>query len=120
MDKMNVLGMEIFVVCINDGDYISLTDMVRNIENGDFFILNWLYNRNTIDFLGIWERVYNANFNPAEFDRVKSQSGLNSYRISVLYTGHFTTNREIEILNNLVKLRRMSQPSCLYSCSLSL
>jgi len=83
MAKMNVLGTEITVVRINDDDYISLTDMVHNIENGEFFIHNWLRNRNTVEFLGIWEKVYNPNFNPVEFDRIKSQSGLNSYRISV-------------------------------------
>ena len=70
MAKMTVLGTEISVVRINDDDYISLTDMVHNIENNEFFILNWLRNRNTIEFLGIWERVYNPNFNPAEFDRI--------------------------------------------------
>ena len=80
---MNVLGTEISVIRINDGDYISLTDMVRNTENGEFFIHNWMRNRNTIEFLGIWERVYNPNFNPVEFDRIKSQAGLNSYKISV-------------------------------------
>ena len=83
MSKMNVLGTEISVIRINDDDYISLTDMVRNSENGEFFILNWMRNRNTIEFLGIWERVYNPNFNPVEFDRIKSQAGLNSYKISV-------------------------------------
>jgi len=83
MTKMNVLGTEISVIRINDDDYISLTDMVHNIENGEFFIHNWLRNRNTVEFLGIWEKVYNPNFNPVEFDRIKSQSGLNSYRISV-------------------------------------
>ncbi|MDR3020799.1 MAG: KilA-N domain-containing protein [Treponema sp.] len=82
MAKMTVLETEITVIKINDEDYISLTDMVRNFENGEFFILNWLRNRNTIEFLGIWERVYNPGFNPVEFDRIKSQSGLNSHRIS--------------------------------------
>jgi hypothetical protein len=80
--KMNVLGTEISVVRINDDDYISLTDMVI-LKTVNFFIHNWLRNRNTVEFLGIWERVYNPNFNPVEFDRIKSQSGLNSYRISV-------------------------------------
>ena len=78
MAKIIVLETEISVIRINDDDYISLTDMVRNLENGEFFILNWLRNRNTIEFLGIWERVYNPDFNPVEFDRIKSQSGLNS------------------------------------------
>ena len=83
MTKLNVLGTEISVIRINDDDYISLTDMVRNLENGEFFILNWLRNRNTIEFLGIWERVYNTHFNPVEFDRIKSVAGLNGHRISV-------------------------------------
>ena len=48
--------------------------MSVHIENGEFFILNWLRNRNTIEFLSIWERVYNHDFKPAEFDRIKSQS----------------------------------------------
>jgi hypothetical protein len=52
MDKMNILGTEISVIRINDDDYISLTDMVRNTENSKFFILNWLRNHNTIEFLG--------------------------------------------------------------------
>jgi len=82
MSKIIVQGTEISVIRINDDDYISLTDMVRNFENGEFFILNWLRNRNTIEFLGIWERVYNPNFNPVEFDKIKSQAGLNSHRIS--------------------------------------
>ena len=84
MAKITVLETEISVIRINDDDYISLTDMVRNLENGEFFILNWLRNRNTIEFLGIWEYVYNPHFNPVEFDRIKSQSGLNSYRISAI------------------------------------
>ena len=80
---MNVMGTEISVMTINDEDYISLTDMVRNVENGEFYILNWMRNRNTVEFLGIWERVYNPDFNPVEFDRIKSIAGLNSYKISV-------------------------------------
>ncbi|WP_332009212.1 KilA-N domain-containing protein [Photorhabdus akhurstii] len=66
----------------NDQDYISLTDMVKNF--GDESILyNWLRNRNTIEFLGIWEQLYNsANFKPVEFERFKSQAGLNSFHYS--------------------------------------
>jgi hypothetical protein len=63
--------------------YISLTDMLRS-KDGDFFISDWLRNRNTLEYLGIWERVHNPNFNWGEFATIKSQSGLNSYKISVL------------------------------------
>ncbi len=51
-------------------------------HDGEFFFHNWLRNRNTIEFLGIWEKVYNPNFNSVEFDRIKSMAGLNNFRIS--------------------------------------
>jgi len=50
---------------------------------GDFFIADWLRNRNTVEFLGIWESIYNPAFNYGEFATIKSQAGLNSYKISV-------------------------------------
>lgn len=62
--------------------YISLTDMLRS-KDGDFFISDWLRNRNTLEYLGIWERVHNPNFNWGEFAIIKNQAGLNSYKISV-------------------------------------
>ena len=52
-------------------------------KDGDFFISDWLRNRNTVEFLGIWETVYNPNFNYGEFAIIKSQAGLNNYKISV-------------------------------------
>jgi hypothetical protein len=52
-------------------------------KDGDFFISDWLRNRNTVEFLGIWETVYNPDFNYGEFATIKSQAGLNSYKISV-------------------------------------
>jgi hypothetical protein len=61
---------------------ISLTDMLK-AKDGDFFISDWLRNRNTIEYLGIWESIYNPNFNYGEFATIKSQAGLNSYRLSV-------------------------------------
>ena len=63
-------------------DYISLTDMLK-AKDGDFFISDWLRNRNTLEFLGIWERVHNSDFNCGEFAIIKSMSGLNSFKISV-------------------------------------
>ncbi len=63
-------------------DYISLTDMLRS-KDGNFFITDWLRNRNTVEYLGIWERVHNPDFNYGEFAIIKSQAGLNSYKISV-------------------------------------
>ena len=80
--KIQVLGNEISILFQNDMEYISLTDMLK-AKDGDFFISDWLRNRNTVEFLGIWESVYNPNFNYGEFAIIKSQVGLNSYKISV-------------------------------------
>ena len=80
--KIEVKGSEITVISKNGQDYISLTDMLK-AKDGDFFISDWLRNRNTVEFLGIWEKVYNPDFNYGEFATIKSQAGLNSYKISV-------------------------------------
>ncbi|MBQ9774726.1 MAG: KilA-N domain-containing protein [Lentisphaeria bacterium] len=81
MAKILVNAIEIRTLKINEEDYISLTDMLK-AKDGEYFFSNWLRNRNTIEFLGIWEKVYNPNFNCVEFDIIKSQAGLNSYRLS--------------------------------------
>ena len=80
--KIEVRGTEIRILTKEQEDYISLTDMLK-AKDGDFFISDWLRNRNTVEFLGIWERVHNPNFNYGEFAIIKSQAGLNSYKISV-------------------------------------
>jgi hypothetical protein len=82
MNKIEVKGTEIRVVSIHDDDYISLTDMLK-AKDGNFFISDWLRNRNTVEYLSIWEKIHNPNFNYGEFDLIKSQAGLNSYKISV-------------------------------------
>jgi hypothetical protein len=79
---ITVQGTEISILDQSGEKYISLTDMLK-AKDGDFFIGDWLRNRNTIEFLGIWESVYNPNFNYGEFDIIKSKAGLNSYRLSV-------------------------------------
>jgi len=80
---INVKGTKITVIKQGDSDYdyISLTDMIK-AKDGDFFISDWLRNRNTVEFLGIWERIYNPNFNYGEFAIIKSKAGLNNYKIS--------------------------------------
>ena len=78
---MNVKGAEVAIVSRQGQDYICLTDMLK-AKDGDFFISDWLRNRNTVEFLGIWETVYNPAFNSGEFATIKSQAGLNSYKIS--------------------------------------
>ena len=72
----------ITIIKVNRQEYISLTDMLK-AKDGDFFISDWLRNRNTLEFLGIWESIYNPNFNYGEFATIKSQAGLNSFKISV-------------------------------------
>lgn len=81
-NAIDVKGTRVAVVTSEDGDYISLTDMLR-AKDGEFFISDWLRNRNTVEFLGIWESIYNPSFNYGEFATIKSQAGLNSYKISV-------------------------------------
>ena len=83
MAKITVQNTQITVVTINERDYISLTDMVRNIENGLALIEKWLRNKNTIEFLGIWEEMYNPNFNSPEFEGIKNAAGLNRFILSV-------------------------------------
>ena len=81
--KIIVQGSEIRLLLQNgDNDFISLTDMLK-AKDGDFFISDWLRNRNTVEFLGIWEKIYNPGFNYGEFAIIKSQVGLNSYKLSV-------------------------------------
>jgi len=83
VSKINIEGSEISVIAIGNRDYISLTDMVRNIENGSALIEKWLRNKNTIEFLGIWEDMYNPNFNSPEFEGIKIEAGLNRFILSV-------------------------------------
>lgn len=80
--KIQVEGKEITILLDNNQEYISLTDMLK-AKDGDFFISDWLRNRNTVEYLGIWETVYNPDFNYGEFAIIKSQAGLNSYKLSV-------------------------------------
>ena len=81
MAKINVLDKEIIIYSKNDFDYISLTDMARykDAERTDYIIQNWLRNRTTVEFLGIWEQLYNKDFKPIEFDGFRKQAGLNSF-----------------------------------------
>jgi len=79
--KIQVRGIEITVIQDDNKDFISLTDMLR-AKDGEFFISDWLRNRNTVEFLGIWESVYNPTFNYGEFAIIKSQAGLNKQNSS--------------------------------------
>ena len=77
-----VKGTEISLLSRDDDYFISITDMIK-AKDGDFFISDWLRNRNTVEFLGIWESINNPDFNYGEFAIIRSQAGLNNYKISV-------------------------------------
>jgi len=79
--KINVQGTEITIFKGHSEDYLSLTDIARHKDgaNTDDIIKNWLRNRNTIELLGFWEKMYNPNFKPVEFDGFRKQAGLNSF-----------------------------------------
>ncbi len=80
--KIEVQGVNITVYSKNQMDFISLTDMLK-AKDGDFFISDWLRNRNTVEFLGIWGKVHNPDFNYGEYAIITSKAGLNSYKLSV-------------------------------------
>jgi hypothetical protein len=79
-----VRGSPVTVVRENDTDYISLTDIAKHKEpdRADQIIQNWMRNRNTVEFLGVWERLNNPVFNPLEFEGFRSRAGLNSFVLS--------------------------------------
>ena len=82
MDKLIVRGTEINVQWdLKRDDFLSLTDIakIKDNDNPRYIIQNWLRNRNTIEFLGVWETLYNPDFNRVEFDAFRSQAGLNSF-----------------------------------------
>lgn len=81
-DIIIVKDTEITILNEALGEYISITDMLK-AKDGDFFVSDWLRNRNTVEFLGIWESVNNPDFNYGEFAIIRSQAGLNNYKISV-------------------------------------
>ncbi|MFI3171790.1 MAG: KilA-N domain-containing protein [Eubacteriales bacterium] len=83
MSKINVDGNEIQILRMKEEDYISLTDMVRNSDNGSALIEKWLRNKNTIEFLGIWEEMYNEDFNSDAYLEIMQEAGLNRFIMSV-------------------------------------
>jgi hypothetical protein len=84
MAKQTLIVQDTPITVIKRGeeDYICLTDMLQ-AKDGDFFVTDWLRNRNTLEYIGIWEKVYNPGFNYGEFATIRNQAGLNSFKISV-------------------------------------
>ena len=85
MAKINVKKTSVSVITISDSDFISLTDIAKyKTDDANVVIANWMRNRNTIEYLGIWETLYNPDFKPLEFEGFKSQAGLNAFTLSPL------------------------------------
>ena len=80
---ITVKGSEIAAYQRNHEDYISLTDMVRSFEDGSSLIEKWLRNKNTIEFVGIWEQLHNPVFNSPEFEGIKNEAGLHRFTLSI-------------------------------------
>lgn len=84
MDKLKVLEYEINTKIINKEDYVSLTDIAKKVNEDEprFVIQNWMRNKDTIDYLGLWESIYNPNFNRVGFEAVENESGRNRFTMS--------------------------------------
>jgi len=80
-EKIVVRGTEVTVFQMKDSDYISITDMAKHKNSDDprFVIQNWMKTRSTVEFMGLWEIINNANFNRVEFDTVKNEAGSNAF-----------------------------------------
>ena len=74
---IDVQGTAITILSEEHGDYISLTDMVRHFDGGGALIEQWLKNKDTIIFLGVWERINNPGFNSFEFEGIGNEAGRN-------------------------------------------
>lgn len=84
IEKINALGIEIGVASTGSGDdYISLTDIARyKSDEPKMVVQNWMRNRNTIEFLGVWESLHNPDFKGIEFDAFREEAGLNSFTLT--------------------------------------
>ena len=98
MSKLIIKNTEINLLQIEGIEFICITDMMK-AKDGDFFVTDWLRNRNTLEYIGIWENLNNPNFNYGEFDLIKKKSGLNNFKISV---------KELSERTNLICLKAKS------------
>ena len=81
---INVQGLAVTIISQSQDDYISITDIARqrDAERSDYILQNWMRNRSTIEFIGLWEQLRNPNFNSIEFDGIKSLAGSNSFSLT--------------------------------------
>ena len=90
---INVQGTAITIINQKEDDFISLTDMAKKF-GGDDLIYSWMRNRNTLEFLGIWEQIHNSDFKGGEFETFKKDAGLNSFHLTPK-----TMDRKFKCLN---------------------
>jgi hypothetical protein len=81
--KIVVKGAEIAVFALNETDFISLTDMTGSFKEGSGLIGKWITNKNTLEYLGTWEKINNPNFNYPEFGVIEQEAGINRFIMSV-------------------------------------
>lgn len=83
MAKITVQNTDLTVISVNENDYISLTDIAKYKSDDPTAVIgNWMRNRNTIEYLGVWETLYNPLFKPTEFEGFKKEAGLNAFTLS--------------------------------------
>ena len=111
--KSEIIVKEVAVKTIKHGnvDYICMTDIARmkNAIDPNGVVANWMRNRNTIEFLGIWETLYNPNFNPLEFEGIRAEAGLNAFTMS--------QNRWVELTNAIGIISKTGRYGGTYACS---
>ena len=81
--SLTVQGVAITFVSIENEDYISLTDITKGFPDGKQLVPRWIRNKDTIEFLGVWEKLYNADFQVVEFDNLYQEAGKNSFSLSI-------------------------------------
>ncbi len=83
MAKITVQNTNITIINVDGEDYVSITDLARHKSDDPTAVIgNWMRNRNTIEFLGIWESLYNPDFKPLEFEGFRKEAGLNAFTLS--------------------------------------
>ena len=83
MKKITIQGADINFKQVKNSDFISLTDMTKGFDGGGALIEQWLRNKDTLLFLGAWEKMFNEGFNSPEFEGIKNEAGTSSYFMSV-------------------------------------
>ena len=90
---LQVKDAEISVISYQNIDYISLTDMTVSFREGSGLIGKWITNKNTLEYLGVWEKINNSDFNYPEFGVIEQEAGTNRRIMSVGHTNEIVTRK---------------------------